>query len=323
MAHTWSPQDIGDQTGRRVVVSGAGSGVGRATALDLAARGAELVLADADLDALADVVRHADAVGSHRPSPVWLDLGDLDSVREAAGQVLDATGGRVDALVVDGGRPGRASGSEQPLVEGVLGPFLLVARLWSALAATSRARVVTVVPPGYRLARELSALRDGADPESPDGDADDAGGSGLLRRTALGAPAEAALASMVLALELAERAREPGRGFRSLAAVAGIDPSSTVTAAVERTERLRRGRAGSGMLDAALGALGQRSEAAHLPVLMAVTADLPGATVVGLGGALGLGTAPRIVNPPRAARDRALRRQLWDLACRETGEQPG
>lgn len=305
MARAWNPDDVPDQTGRRVLVTGAASGVGRATALDLAARGAELVLADRDLDALAVVARRADAAGPHRPTVVHLDLADLDSARDAAAAAVEATGGRLDLLVVDDGSRERGTtpeGVDRALASRLFGSFALVSRLWETLGNAARGRVVTVVPPSYRLARELSLDEAG-------------GGDGLLRRTALGAPSEAALAGLLLALELAERAR--GRGFRSLAAVAGLDP----TAAVERTERLRRGR-GPGILDTAMGALGQRGGVAHHPVLMAATADLPAATLVGFGGALGLGTTARIINPPSAARDRELRQRIWELARSETGEDP-
>jgi NAD(P)-dependent dehydrogenase (short-subunit alcohol dehydrogenase family) len=39
--------------GKVAVITGAGSGIGRALALDLAARGAKLVLSDIDADSLA------------------------------------------------------------------------------------------------------------------------------------------------------------------------------------------------------------------------------------------------------------------------------
>jgi NAD(P)-dependent dehydrogenase (short-subunit alcohol dehydrogenase family) len=50
--------------GKVAVITGAGSGIGRALALDLASRGAKLALSDIDADGLAATVRAAEALGA-------------------------------------------------------------------------------------------------------------------------------------------------------------------------------------------------------------------------------------------------------------------
>ena len=50
--------------GKVAVITGAGSGIGRALALNLAAKGAKLALSDIDSEGLAETVRQAEAVGA-------------------------------------------------------------------------------------------------------------------------------------------------------------------------------------------------------------------------------------------------------------------
>jgi NAD(P)-dependent dehydrogenase (short-subunit alcohol dehydrogenase family) len=86
-----------DPKGTIAVVTGAASGIGRATALELARRGADLVVADIHDERLADVAREAGALGGRVASArcdVRLDE-DVTALREVA---LD-TFGRVDLLM--------------------------------------------------------------------------------------------------------------------------------------------------------------------------------------------------------------------------------
>src|SRR5688572_367579 len=75
--------------GRRAVVVGAGSGIGRESALALAAHGAEVVCADRDLDAAEET-----AGGGTNMSAYRLDVLDTDAVDRAAAEL-----GAVDVLV--------------------------------------------------------------------------------------------------------------------------------------------------------------------------------------------------------------------------------
>ena len=70
-----SPSSL-DLSGRRVVVTGGGSGIGAACAVRLAAAGAEVVVLDLSSDAAARV---AEQVGGQ---PLVADLGDVEAVRE-------------------------------------------------------------------------------------------------------------------------------------------------------------------------------------------------------------------------------------------------
>lgn len=66
--------------GKRCLLTGAASGIGRATALKLAAQGAELYLTDRDADGLALTVADARALGAQVPEHRALDISDFDAV---------------------------------------------------------------------------------------------------------------------------------------------------------------------------------------------------------------------------------------------------
>lgn len=66
-------------TGKVCVITGAGSGIGRALAVNLARRGAKLALSDVDLDGLAETVRSCEAAGAEVKSD-RLDVSEREAV---------------------------------------------------------------------------------------------------------------------------------------------------------------------------------------------------------------------------------------------------
>ena len=80
-----------DYTGRTAVITGAGSGIGRALALELAARGAVLALSDVDQDAAERTAERCRAAGVTARS--WrVDVADRDAGFAHAQDVADAFG---------------------------------------------------------------------------------------------------------------------------------------------------------------------------------------------------------------------------------------
>jgi NADP-dependent 3-hydroxy acid dehydrogenase YdfG len=73
--------------GKVAVITGAGSGIGRALALDLAERGAKLALSDVDTVGLADTVRQTKALGAQVKSD-RLDVAEREAVLAYADDVV-------------------------------------------------------------------------------------------------------------------------------------------------------------------------------------------------------------------------------------------
>jgi NAD(P)-dependent dehydrogenase (short-subunit alcohol dehydrogenase family) len=88
--------------GRTVLVTGAGGGLGRATAAALGARGAVVLVHVRDQQRAVGAA-HELAVGGGRFIPVATDLGSLTGVRELAKQVRDAAPDGLHVLVNNAG----------------------------------------------------------------------------------------------------------------------------------------------------------------------------------------------------------------------------
>ena len=86
MARGWKAEDIPDLTGRTTVVTGATSGLGRETALQLAIHGATVVLAVRDAERGEATAR---AIRGRAPGATVsvgsLDLADLEDAGELPG----------------------------------------------------------------------------------------------------------------------------------------------------------------------------------------------------------------------------------------------
>jgi NAD(P)-dependent dehydrogenase (short-subunit alcohol dehydrogenase family) len=73
--------------GKRCFITGAASGIGRATALRLAVKGAELYLTDRNAEGLAQTVADARALGAQVPEHRALDIASYDDVASFATEI--------------------------------------------------------------------------------------------------------------------------------------------------------------------------------------------------------------------------------------------
>jgi retinol dehydrogenase 12 len=151
--------------GRTVLVTGANTGIGRATALALAGEGWRVYVAARSREkgeAAVSAVRAA--AGSDSVFFLALDLADLDSVRSCAEAFL-GRGEPLHVLVNNAGVAGRRGLTRQgfELMFGVnhLGHFLLTVLLLGRLVSSAPARVVTVASDAHYSAQGIDwdALR--------------------------------------------------------------------------------------------------------------------------------------------------------------------
>jgi len=302
---TWQVADIPDQAGRTVVVTGTSvGGLGHHTALELARRGGRVVLAGRNPDKLAET---RDAIREEVPTAALerleVDLADLASVRRAGATA--AAFGPIDVLVNNAGVMGTsrqvtADDLDLQLATNHFGPFLLTGLLLPQLIASGAATVVSVSSNMHRVARRAPL----GDPHQHHG-----------RYSKWRVYGQTKLANLLFTYELDRRAREREIPVKALAAHPGF-------AGTHLAANGQYGRSAGGIatiLDASIKAVSQSAAHGAWPLLMAATADLPGATYVGPGGLGEMSGHPQVVTSSGLSQDEGAQRRLWELSEETTG----
>jgi short-subunit dehydrogenase len=124
-----------DLRGKRVVLTGASSGIGRALAVGLADEGAILVLAARRQDALDEVADEITAGGHQRPTVVSVDLSEPGTAESLGRYALGALGGVVDVVINNAG--GNVTGPQSRLADSLPVRALFEVNVWSPLALTA------------------------------------------------------------------------------------------------------------------------------------------------------------------------------------------
>jgi retinol dehydrogenase-12 len=137
-----------DLHGKTFLITGANSGIGRATAVELAGRGGQVVIAARNEEKTKPVL---DEIGANA-SYLHLDLGDFDSIRQCAKEFL-ARDERLHVLINNAGVAGQRgltqSGFELAFGTNHVGHFLLTNLLLDKLRATAPSRIVNVSSVGH------------------------------------------------------------------------------------------------------------------------------------------------------------------------------
>jgi NAD(P)-dependent dehydrogenase (short-subunit alcohol dehydrogenase family) len=301
MADNWTTTDIPDQGGKVAVVTGANSGLGLATARELARAGARVVLASRSEERTRGAVRSIrDLVPSAELEVAVLDLADLDSVRAFA-QARTALDQPIDLLINNAGimaapRRTSAQGFESQFATNHLGHFALTGLLLPALLRAPDPRVVTISSAMHRGGRV---------------NFDDLQGERKYSRW--GAYSQSKLANLMFCFELQRRAIEAGSVLRSLAAHPGYANTNLQFAAPDRFYEKAFMWIGNRLF-------AQSADMGALPTLYAATVpDLPGGTYVGPGGRGEQRGYPKVVAAAGKAYDEQAWRRLWAISEQLTG----
>ncbi|GAA4583893.1 SDR family NAD(P)-dependent oxidoreductase [Planotetraspora phitsanulokensis] len=143
-----------DLTGKRVVITGGGSGIGAETARALAAKGADVTIAVRDVEtgekAAADLRRKAGAGDIRVAGLDLLDRGSIDAFGRAWSGPLDVLVNNAGIMALPELHRTK-EGWELQFATNHLGHFALALRLHDALAEAGDARIVSVSSNAHRV----------------------------------------------------------------------------------------------------------------------------------------------------------------------------
>ena len=139
-----------DLAGQTALVSGGGRGIGQAICVELAERGADVVVADLDDEEMAETVDLVEAKGRTAHS-VYLDLRDPESVEAAVSEAIESAES-IEILVNNAGIAGPTAPCEEISVEewdhtfdvNLRGMFLLTKELLPEMKAAEYGRIVNI-----------------------------------------------------------------------------------------------------------------------------------------------------------------------------------
>jgi NAD(P)-dependent dehydrogenase (short-subunit alcohol dehydrogenase family) len=145
--------------GKHVAITGPTAGIGRHTALDLAARGARLTLFCRNAEKAQSLKQDCAAVSGNSPNIIIMDMADLGSVRRGAAEFV-AMKQPLDVLLNNAGlvntrRRVTVDGYEETLAVNHLAHFLLTGLLLEALRAAAPARIVNVASHAHTFVKDM------------------------------------------------------------------------------------------------------------------------------------------------------------------------
>lgn len=297
----WTAADIPSQSGKTALITGANSGIGYQTALELARHGAHVLLACRNAEkgsaALARLLSEAPDASAEL---VLLDVSSIADVKRFAAEYLSRHR-TLDLLINNAGvmafpkRQVTPEGFERQFATNHLGHFALTGLLLPALLAAPAPRVVTVASLAHRNGKihfdDLQLEK---------------------RYKPWDAYGQTKLANILFARELARRSA--GTRLFSLAVHPGVSQTSIVDNGPGANDLKTQ------IIFKFAKFLTQPDAAGALPTLYAATSpDARSGDYIGPDGIGELKGSPVVVKPRTHALDEAVGRRLWDVSEQLTG----
>jgi NAD(P)-dependent dehydrogenase (short-subunit alcohol dehydrogenase family) len=292
----WTKDNIEDQTGKTIIITGANTGIGYETALALYEKGAHVVLACRNQkNAEHTIIRIEQHKGKGSLEPGIIDLSDLTSVKKFAETFIQKHE-QLHILVNNAGvaaPPASSTTEGYELQFGVnfLGHFALTGHLYSLLKATKGARVVTLSSMGY-----LSGIIDFENLRSE------------ISYDPIREYRRSKLANILFSVELHRRITATGDKILSVAVQPGANNTELVRHMSEEaiTEGMKQ-----------IGGYMEPWQGALSPLYAAVSADVAGGDFYEPDSGYRGYPIKSTIEPK--AMDDALAQQLWQMAEQATG----
>ena len=291
----WTAENVPDQTGRVVIVTGSSSGIGYEAARVLANKNAEVIIAVRSLEkGEAAAAKIREQKNEANVKVMKLDLADLASVRSFTSEFPDKYS-RLDLLINNAGvmippYSKTSDGFELQFGTNHLGHFALTGQLIGLLERTSGSRIVNVSSGAHKAGNI---------------DFDDLNWE-KRSYSAWRAYGASKIANLYFTYELARRLKAAGSGMIAVAA----HPGYTATE-LQRTMPLAAIANAIFAQDVSMGAL---------PTLRAATDEaVAGGEYYGPNGFMEMRGLPVRVESNELSKDPAIAKRLWDVSEQLTG----
>jgi len=307
--HNWTEKDIPDQEGRRIVITGANSGIGLIAAKVMAKKGAAVILAVRNLEkgkAAADNIRRE--FHQAKLSVMELDLSSLTSVRQFA-ELFQEKYNSLSVLINNAGIMAipyskTTDGFEMQFGTNHLGHFALTGLLLPAIKNSPGARVVTTSS-SYHMQGQI--------------DFEHLEGSNGYKENksslSMSAYQQSKLANLLFARELQRRFQASGIDAISI----GSHPGYTRTKLHLVGPQMRDSRLKETLMKL-MYVFAQSPEMGTLPNLYAATsADIRGGEYIGPKGFMGMRGYPGPVPSSQLSQDIDVAQRLWKVSEEMTG----